>query len=31
MTGLADILNHPLGTFIKIDVVYNIGDGKRYT
>jgi hypothetical protein len=31
VTGLADILSHPLGTFIKVDVVYNIGDGKRYT
>ena len=31
VTGLGDILSHPLGTFIKVDVVYNIGDGKRYT
>ena len=31
VTGLADILSFPLGTFIKVDVVYNIGDGKRYT
>jgi hypothetical protein len=31
VTGLTDILSHPLGTFLKIDIVYNIGDGKRYT
>ena len=31
VTGVLDILNHPLGTFIKVDIVYNIGDGKRWT
>ncbi len=31
VTGLAHLLNHPLGTFLKVDIVYNIGDGKRYT
>jgi hypothetical protein len=31
VTGLADLLSHPLGTFLKVDIVYNIGDGKRYT
>jgi hypothetical protein len=31
VTGLGDILNYLPGTFIKVDVVYNIGDGKRYT
>lgn len=30
VTGLADILSHPLGTFLKVDIVYNIGDGKRW-
>jgi hypothetical protein len=31
VTGVLDILDHPLGTFLKVDIVYNIGDGKRYT
>ena len=31
VTGVVDILSYPLGTFIKVDIVYNIGDGKRYT
>jgi len=31
VTGLLDIGSYPLGTFIKVDIVYNIGDGKRYT
>ena len=31
VTGLGDILDFLPGTFIKVDVVYNIGDGKRYT
>ncbi len=31
VTGLGDIFDFLPGTFIKVDVVYNIGDGKRYT
>jgi len=31
VTGVLDILDYPLGTFLKVDIVYNIGDGKRYT
>jgi hypothetical protein len=31
VTGFTDVLSYPLGTFIKTDIVYNIGDGKRYT
>ena len=31
VTGLADILSYPPGTFIKVDIVYNFGDGKRWT
>ncbi|MGH8947477.1 MAG: hypothetical protein ACRDXF_01365, partial [Acidimicrobiia bacterium] len=31
VTEVMDILDYPMGTFIKVDVVYNIGDGKRYT
>jgi hypothetical protein len=31
VTGLTDILRYPLGTFIKVDVVYNFGDGKRWS
>jgi hypothetical protein len=31
VTGLADILSYPLGTFIKVDTVYNFGDGKRWS
>ena len=31
VTGVLDLLNHPLGTFIKVDIVYNVGDGKRWT
>ena len=31
VTGLFDILDVPPGTFIKVDIVYNFGDGKRWT
>ncbi len=31
VTGIAEILQYPLGTFIKVDVVYNTGDGKRWS
>ena len=31
VTGVLDILNYPLGTFLKVDIVYNVGDGKRWT
>ncbi|MGA8038842.1 MAG: hypothetical protein WCA93_01920, partial [Acidimicrobiia bacterium] len=34
VTGLIDMAGidgYPIGTWIKVDVVYNIGDGKRYT
>ena len=31
VTGFFDILDVPPGTFIKVDIVYNIGDGKRWT
>jgi hypothetical protein len=31
VTGVLDLLSHPLGTFLKVDVVYNFGDGKRWS
>ena len=31
VAGFFDILDAPPGTFIKVDIVYNIGDGKRWT
>jgi hypothetical protein len=29
VTGLMDILDHPMGTFLEVDTIYNVGDGKR--
>ncbi|HVR79865.1 MAG TPA: hypothetical protein VMS99_15920 [Acidimicrobiia bacterium] len=29
VTGLMDILDHPMGTFLEVDIIYNVGDGKR--
>ncbi len=31
VSGLLDLPNYPFGTFLKIDIVYNVGDGKRWT
>ncbi len=31
VTGIVDVLSYPLGTFVKVDIVYNVGDGKRWS
>jgi len=30
VAGFFDLLGHPAGTFITVDTVYNVGDGKRW-